>query len=54
LKAPSAGRDATGPKVTPGPVSVEHSLGSTSAEVLKLALGLILIAAAFKAFWGRS
>jgi uncharacterized membrane protein YfcA len=25
--------------------------GSTSAEVLKLLLGLILVAAAFKAFW---
>jgi hypothetical protein len=27
--------------------------GSTSAEVLKLLLGLILVAAAFKAFWRR-
>jgi uncharacterized membrane protein YfcA len=27
--------------------------GSTSAEVLKLLLGLILIAAALKAFWRR-
>jgi uncharacterized membrane protein YfcA len=27
--------------------------GSTSAEVLKLLLGLILLTAAFKAFWRR-
>jgi hypothetical protein len=30
-----------------------RSAGSTSAEVLKLLLGLILIAAAFKAFWSH-
>jgi hypothetical protein len=28
--------------------------GSTSAEVLKLMLGRILVAAAFKAFWRHS
>jgi uncharacterized membrane protein YfcA len=27
--------------------------GTTSAEVLKLLLGAILVAAAFKAFWGH-